>query len=131
MSVNLKLCCVWPGGKSPEEVEMASRSQQIDKMIKNDQRKMHQEVKLLLLGAGESGKSTFLKQMKIIHGVVFDPEELRELRRNIYQNMIKGMRVLVDAQRKLKIKLENPTNAQSGDQVKNSRQFHHFFVVSN
>ena len=116
--LNLKLCCAWPGGKSPEEAEMASKSKQIDKMIKNDQRKMQQEVKLLLLGAGESGKSTFLKQMKIIHGVVFETEELRELRRNIYQNMIKGMRVLVDAQRKLKIKLENSANAQAGDQVK-------------
>ena len=113
---NLKLCCVWPG-KSPEEAEMASKSKQIDKMIKSDQRKIQQEVKVLLLGAGESGKSTFLKQMKIIHGVVFETDELKELRRNIYQNCIKGMRVLVDAQRKLKIKLDNPINSQFGDQV--------------
>ena len=56
MTSNLKLCCAWPGGKSPEEAEMASKSKQIDKMIKSDQRKMSQEVKLLLLGAGESGK---------------------------------------------------------------------------
>ena len=54
-----------------------SRSKQIDRQIKSDQRKMQQEVKLLLLGAGESGKSTFLKQMKIIHGVVFEPEHLK------------------------------------------------------
>ena len=115
---------------------MASKSKQIDKMIKSDQRKIQQEVKVLLLGAGESGKSTFLKQMKIIHGVVFETDELKELRRNIYQNCIKGMRVLVDAQRKLKIKLDNPINSQFGDQVnakcqksdKNSSKFVYILV---
>ena len=111
-----------PGGKSPEEAELASRSKQIDRQIKNDQRKMQQEVKLLLLGAGESGKSTFLKQMKIIHGFVFEPEELKEFRRIILQNMIKAMRVLVDAHRKLGIPLKNPANRLAGDQVKSKVQ---------
>ena len=112
-------CCAasCPSGKTAEEVELASRSKQIDRQIKNDQRKMQQEVKLLLLGAGESGKSTFLKQMKIIHGVVFEPEHLKEFRKIIYQNMIKGMRVLVDAQRKLGIELGDPANRLAGDQV--------------
>lgn len=110
-------CCVTIG-KTPEEVELASRSKLIDRQIKNDQRKMQQEVKLLLLGAGESGKSTFLKQMKIIHGVVFEPEHLKEFRKNILQNMIKGMRVLVDAQRKLGITLQHSANRAAGDQVR-------------
>ncbi len=112
-------CCSrsCPTGKTPEEVELASRSKKIDQQLKTDQRKMQQEVKLLLLGAGESGKSTFIKQMKIIHGVVFEPEQIKEFRKIIYQNMIKGMRVLVDANRKLNIPLHNPANILAGDQV--------------
>jgi guanine nucleotide-binding protein subunit alpha-12 len=47
-------------------------------------------VKLLLLGAGESGKSTFLKQMRIIHGIKFEPELIREYHHVIYQNVVKG-----------------------------------------
>ena len=53
--------------------------------MQKEQRRGKQQVKLLLLGAGESGKSTFLKQMKIIHGVVFEPEQIKEYRRIIYQ----------------------------------------------
>lgn len=111
-------CCGGRYGKSPEEVEMAIKSRQIDAQLKTDQKKMAQEVKVLLLGAGESGKSTFLKQMKIIHGVFFEPEQLKDFRRIIYQNMVKGMRVLVDAQRKLQIQLQHPSNRMAGDQVR-------------
>ena len=34
-------------------------------------------MKLLLLGAGESGKSTFVKQMKIVHGGGYSINELK------------------------------------------------------
>ena len=51
---------------------------------------MKRLVKILLLGAGESGKSTFLKQMRIIHGEDFDQRAKEEFRATIYSNVIKG-----------------------------------------
>jgi hypothetical protein len=44
--------------------------------FRQDERKMRQEIKLLLLGAGASGKSTVLKQMRLIHDVKFTSSEI-------------------------------------------------------
>lgn len=46
------------------------------------------EIKLLLLGAGESGKSTILKQIKIIYDHGYSEEERRNLRHIVYDNTI-------------------------------------------
>ena len=51
------------------------------------------QVKLLLLGAGESGKSTFLKQMRILHGEGYNQDALLTFRPVVYSNIVKGMKV--------------------------------------
>ncbi|KAJ8722452.1 hypothetical protein PYW07_003632 [Mythimna separata] len=102
---------------SPEEIEQRYRSKEIDKILEKEKQALRRQVKLLLLGAGESGKSTFLKQMRIIHKVKFEPELVREYQHVIYQNIVKGIQVLVDARDKLAIPWENPRNLDIGQQA--------------
>lgn len=72
------------------EVEQLRKSKEIDKCINRDKTYVKRLVKILLLGAGESGKSTFLKQMRIIHGQDFDQRAKEDFRATIYSNVIKG-----------------------------------------
>ncbi|XP_040919512.1 guanine nucleotide-binding protein subunit alpha-13b [Toxotes jaculatrix] len=97
------------------EAEQLRKSKEIDKCINRDKTYVKRLVKILLLGAGESGKSTFLKQMRIIHGQDFDQKAKEEFRATIFSNVIKGVRVLVDAREKLHIPWGNPSNQQHGD----------------
>jgi len=62
----------------------------------------HQEeqakVKLLLLGAGESGKSTLFRQMEILYGKGFTEDERRQQFTSVvYQNTIMAMKAICTA----------------------------------
>lgn len=78
--------CVLTNG----EAEQQRKSKEIDKCLSREKTYVKRLVKILLLGAGESGKSTFLKQMRIIHGQDFDQRAREEFRPTIYSNVIKG-----------------------------------------
>ena len=67
-----------------------------------------------LLGAGESGKSTILKQMKLIHDTGYSKEDRESFKEIIFSNTIQSMRVIIEALEKLEIVLENAAH-----QVKN------------
>ena len=63
------------------------------------------KIKLLLLGAGESGKSTIFKQMKILYGAGFTDEDRTKVTPVIYSNTIIAMRAIIEACKVLNITL--------------------------
>jgi len=87
----------------------SARTEKLDQMLRDDKRKNKEEIKLLLLGAGESGKSTVFKQMKIIQdNGGFGKEELLDYGQIVKGNCISQMKsILVAMQKKLDIELEN------------------------
>ncbi|ANB13146.1 guanine nucleotide-binding protein subunit alpha [Sugiyamaella lignohabitans] len=52
-------------------------------------------VKILLLGAGESGKSTVLKQMRLIHGTGFTSFERIQYSKVIWSDTVQSMRTML------------------------------------
>ncbi|KAI8578352.1 hypothetical protein K450DRAFT_247503 [Umbelopsis ramanniana AG] len=88
----------------------SSRSKQIDKQLKADEKKAKTEVKLLLLGAGESGKSTVLKQMRLIHAAGFSSSEKEAYRIVVFENIVSSMQSMLEAMEILRIEMNNPQN---------------------
>ncbi|KAL2854921.1 guanine nucleotide binding protein, alpha subunit [Aspergillus pseudoustus] len=82
-----------------EEKDAAQRTARIDKVLKNDKKVMDRTIKILLLGAGESGKSTIIKQMRIIHAGGFPEDERRQTRAVIYSNIVVAFKVLLEIMR--------------------------------
>ncbi|KAH6683224.1 G protein alpha subunit [Halenospora varia] len=93
------------GGRKDEDEY--KKSKEIDAMIHRDEKEMQKVVKLLLLGAGESGKSTILKQMKLIYtkeGI--SKSEKEEWRVIIFNNLLDGLRMIIDAMEDMDIQFE-------------------------
>ncbi|KAJ3241227.1 guanine nucleotide-binding protein subunit alpha [Chytriomyces hyalinus] len=101
-----------------EEKEAEARDNEIEKQLLQEKRELMSErtIKLLLLGAGETGKSTILKQMKIIYGVGFTPAEILLFATTIQLNLLQCIKTLTMAMDILKIPYgfdpENPTVMQ-------------------
>jgi GTPase SAR1 family protein len=85
------MACCGGGSKTDKNTDV------INKELRDDKRRLENEVKLLLLGAGESGKSTIAKQMKIIHKEGFTAEERASYKSIIYNNIVSSMRAILRA----------------------------------
>jgi len=79
---------------TPEEQLQKQRSNDLDKRMNKEQAKESAIIKLLLLGAGESGKSTLFKQMIQIYGKGFPVEERRGFIPIVHNNIIASMKSL-------------------------------------
>jgi guanine nucleotide-binding protein subunit alpha, other len=139
------------GSREKSDSGMA-RSREIDKGIRQDEKRLAKEVKLLLLGAfslsraasriapslrcdiqlssmrlrhrpactnraptgaGESGKSTILKQMKLIYAQGFSKNERLEWRPVVFNNVVQSFKTISEAMTELDIAFENPDNEVS------------------
>ncbi|KAI6096931.1 guanine nucleotide-binding protein alpha-2 subunit [Pisolithus croceorrhizus] len=94
--------CLSSGGM---DVEDRRRHLQVEKQLKEAKAKMDSQVKVLLLGSGDSGKSTILKQMRLIHRVPFSPEEIESYRQLVFNNLITGMLYLFDAMEHMELEV--------------------------
>jgi len=60
------------------------------------------------IGAGESGKSTILKQMRIIYSEGFHLEERKEIRQVIFSNMIVAFKIVAEEMREFNQEYQYP-----------------------
>ncbi|XP_054844205.1 guanine nucleotide-binding protein G(t) subunit alpha-3 [Eublepharis macularius] len=104
-------------GVSSESKESAKRSRELEKKLQEDAVRDARTVKLLLLGAGESGKSTIVKQMKIIHKDGYTDQECQEYRSVVYSNTLQSMLAIVKAMSTLGIEYGNAQRNEDQKQL--------------
>ncbi|MCJ1329191.1 hypothetical protein MMC10_005869 [Thelotrema lepadinum] len=86
--------------------EERKKNDDIDRMIRKDRKTQAKNVKILLLGAGESGKSTILKQMRLIYTDGFGTHERKEVRQVIFSNMVVAFKIIGEEMRDLGLDFE-------------------------
>ncbi|KAK3824628.1 MAG: guanine nucleotide binding protein, alpha subunit [Benniella sp.] len=86
------------------------QSKKIDNALKADERARRMEVKLLLLGAGEAGKTTIIKQMKLMHASGFSVQEREAFRGFVFSNMVGAMQAILSAMEDNGISFKHPEN---------------------
>ncbi|XP_020507180.2 guanine nucleotide-binding protein subunit alpha-14-like [Labrus bergylta] len=91
-------CCL-----SDEDAEKQRINKAIEAQLRLDKDVLNRQVKLLLLGTGESGKSTFIKQMRIIHGSGYSEADKKVFTRLVFQNIFTAIQALINAMKTLQI----------------------------
>ncbi len=81
------------GKLTADEKDVMKQSKRLDAENAAQFQKEMEKIKLLF-GAGESGKSTIFKQMKILHGVISD-DIIRQATSVVYNNTLTSLKILI------------------------------------
>jgi len=91
-------------GLSAPVSDGALKSNEIDKQLREAGKDYDKEVKLLLLGAGESGKSTIAKQMKILYMKGYNVQERKNFVHIVFANIAQSLLTISNAMKFLDIR---------------------------
>jgi len=109
------------------------RHREAEKSLKEAKQKLASQVKVLLLGSGDSGKSTILKQMRLIHRVPFSSQEVESYRQLIFNNLTHWLKYVLDSMEdmQLEVSAENSEYIElieSASDLRDGEIFpHHFY----
>ena len=71
---------------------------------------------------GDSGKSTILKQMRIIHGKNYNTNDRKKYKNLVIHNIIDSIVRLVDAMKLFSLNFENKSNINGFNTILNCQQ---------
>ncbi|XP_078254218.1 guanine nucleotide-binding protein G(s) subunit alpha-like isoform X2 [Rhinoraja longicauda] len=103
-----------------DEKAQREANKKIEKQLQKDRQAYKATHRLLLLGAGESGKSTIVKQMRILHVNGFNAEEKKMKVQDIRKNIKDAIVTIVSAMSTLipPVQLANPEHQLRLDYIK-------------
>ena len=96
-------CCV-----SQRLRQQNTINKQIDDELTKEQNDVRHQLKFVLLGNAGSGKTTFMKQMKIRYGSGYSTEEKQTYTQHVYKNILDTMKVLCGAMLSLDVEYGDP-----------------------
>ncbi|KAM3378999.1 guanine nucleotide-binding protein alpha-1 subunit isoform X1 [Capsicum galapagoense] len=98
---NMGLLCSRNKHYSQADDEENAQTAEIERRIEQETKADKHIQKLLLLGAGDSGKSTIFKQIKLLFQTGFDEEELKNYIPVIHANVYQTIKILHDGSKEL------------------------------
>ncbi|XP_022977040.1 guanine nucleotide-binding protein alpha-1 subunit [Cucurbita maxima] len=101
LSTNMGLLCSRSRHYNEQDSEENAQAAEIERRIEQETEAEKHIQKLLLLGAGESGKSTIFKQIKLLFQTGFDETELKSYIPVIHANVYQTIKVLHDGSKEL------------------------------
>ncbi|KAL8497082.1 hypothetical protein ACS0TY_020673 [Phlomoides rotata] len=103
---------------NPADSEENEQTAEIERRIEQETKAEKHIQKLLLLGAGDSGKSTIFKQIKLLFQSGFDEAELKGYTSVIHANVYQTIKILHDGSKELSQSLDDSSKFIISDENK-------------
>lgn len=95
------------------------KNRELDAMLLRNQLEEIYKFKVLVLGAGESGKSTVVKQLRFIHkSTKLSERELKRVKETLAENVYDCLKAMVDACGTFDIPIDDPEDQKTAEIVR-------------